>query len=1202
MKSLLKFSFLVVPLLMLLTATALYPQGGLTSAISGFVTDPSGAPVAAVNVKATNVNTGVSYSAGTTTDGYYTIKFVIPGTYRVEVRQAGFKDVVVNNVGVDTAANPTVNIKLELGAVAQTVTVTDKTSMLEMETADSAATIDTPRVIDTPTMQRNSFELAYSSAGLLPTSTDKTMTLEDITKSSSQSINGGEPSGLSGISETNDVLIDGVEDRCNYLASGSTNSQISEIPSQEAVGEVKVVTNPYSAEYGRTTGGAILFETKTGTNQFHGQAFEYNRSHGLSAATFDNNLSGAKKSALLFNTPGGEVAGPILKNKLFFFGSYELMLEHLATLEYGTVPTAAQRQGDFTSTYYNAGTAAAPNLQPITLYNPFSCTSSTTTCTSRSVIGSVGDSSLPAAGIAIDPVATALWNYIPMPNAKGDLTGGFNYFPSGGYSIQRTYEFVSRVDYNLSSSTKLTFRAIRENWTSFGLHFYNTANDAAEVAGSFPSTRANHNDLIDYTHTFSPTSVLDIRLGMEHATNDNLNSPIGCQVSPAKLGFSSTYVSQAYDCMPVFNFAGPQGTGTDLGGNDAITGAGMGGDGIIIDQINTLSAMYLKSLGQHTLKFGGLGIMERGYSTSKGDNSGQFTFSSQSTQQAPSASTLTAQGNPVASFEMGVANSAALTIASAPARQNLSYGWFVQDDIKVSRKLTINAGLRWDWNGGLTDRFNAMTGAFNPTVASPLAAKITATTPGYANCPACASLVGGLTFPGVGGLSRSPYDSTFTDFGPRLGAAYAITPNTVVRAGWGLFYSDWVYDPGTSGFTATTAPGLFSGTYQVDYTLDNIFAGGLTTPTGSSLGLSTLLGSAITYDDPHTRQPRAQQFNFNVQRQLTPTILMTVGYNYNGIARLPVSLNLDHLTLAQIQQEGSLNLNTGVTNPFAGTLNGTIYSSTSLNKSTVSLIQLLYPYPEFSSVTETDIPIGNSSFHALEVQITKRFGGGLSSSLSYTNSKHMDRTAYMNAFDTQLMKEIDQYDTPQSLTLNGVYEFPFGRGKHFASGVPGYINQVIGGWQFNFLTRIYGGQPFSFNANAAPVPGVPVYASPKTIHSWFNPNAFVNVNTTAFCYPGNQAESKASSNSCIQEWSTNDSHIRTPRIANFDLSLYKSFNITERVKFVVMTNWINATNTPQFLTPSTQSVTSSTFGGVDPGGGAQTNQPRQIQMAGKITF
>jgi outer membrane receptor protein involved in Fe transport len=1189
-----KFGIFSIPLLFLAVVAPLYPQGGTSGAISGFVTDPSGSPVAGVNVKVTNVNTGVSYQAGTTTDGYYTVKFLIPGTYRVQVAQPGFKEQVVNGVVVETASNPTVDIKLALGAVSQTVNVTDTTSMIEAQTADSGATVDTERVNDTPTQQRNSFGLAETTVGVIPTSSEKTFTLEDNSKTSAESINGGED-GIAAPTETNDILIDGVEDRMNYLTGGGT-SYVGYIPSQDAVGEVKVVTNPYSAEYGHTLGGSELFSTKSGSNQFHGEAFEYNRSFGLSATIFDINRANEGKTPLLYNTPGGQIGGPIKKNKLFFFGSYEYMDEHAPALEFGAVPTAMQRQGDFSQTYYSNNGVATP----ITLYNPFSCTSSTTVCNSRSVIGSVGDSVIPQS--MLDPVAQNMWQYIPLPNAPGNgITGANNYFPAGtGTSLSHTYEIVARGDYNINDKSRITLRAIRENWLSDNLKFYDVANDAAEVAGSFPSGRATNNDLIDYTRTFSPTTVLDVRVGMQRSYWENLNSPIGCQVSPSKLGFNSVFVAQAAPCMPVFGFVGAQGSGSDEG-STTFSGAGMVANNTNPDQINILSGMLLKSMGRHTLKFGGQGIMERGYIFSPGDNAGDFSFSSQYTQQNPSGALTAAQGNPVASFELGV-GTAAININSAPARQNLSAAWFVQDDIKVSRKLTINAGLRWDWDGGPTDRFNAITGPFEINATNPLAASVAGAS-GASNCPACANLVGGLVFPGVNGVSRSPYDSTFKNFGPRLGIAYAFTPNTVVRAGWGLFYQDFIYDPGSAGFSSTTNSVLFSSTYQVLNTIDNPFPTGLIPATGASLGLSTDLGNSVTFVDPHAREPRAQQFNFNVQHQLPQNVLVTVSYNYNGISRLPVNLNINHLSLAQIQQ-GSAYLTTSVTNPFAG-----LIPNTSLNKATISQAQLLLPYPEFTTVTEDDMPIGNSSYQGLEIQVTKRWSAGLSTSIAYTNSRHEDRGAYMNPFDTQLMKEVDPYDIPQVLALNGTYELPVGRGKRFASSLPGWANHILGGWQLNWNIRYMTGVPWEFpgagttiaggdiGAGAAPVPGHTPHYSPQTLNQWVNPAAFQNSTNTALCYP-------AGSSNCIQEWSTVDGHIRMPDIASYDLGVFKSFKITERVKFVFMNNWINATNTPQFFgnpTSSCEAITASCFGKIS-GYTGQTNQARQIQLGGKIEF
>ena len=1177
----LKMSIFLLPLLVLLTAASLYPQGGVNGAISGSITDPSGAAVAGVTVKITNVNTGVSYHAGTTTDGFYTVRFLIPGTYRVEVSRTGFQRAVVENVVVQAASHPTVNIMLTLGALAQTVTVTDKTSMVEAQTADSGANIDTVRVNDTPTQQRNVFGLTWASAGVVPTSSMKSFTPYDNSGSSAISINGGQD-GVASLGATNEVLVDGVENRTSY-----NGSSVGYIPSQETVSEMKVVTNPYSAEYGHTLGGAILMESKSGTNQFHGQLFEYNRSHGLAATVFDTNLAHQHKPPLLFNTPGGQIGGPIKKNKIFFFGSYEFIDNHSPTTEFGAVPNAAQRQGDFSSTFYNSGTAASPVKTPITLFDPFSCTSTTTTCTSRSMIGSVGDSIIPTG--EMDPIAKNLWQYINLPNAPGDaITGANNYYASGGTGIGKLSELTTRVDYNINTASRITFRAIRENFNSFNVPFYTAGNDAAEVSGSFPFTRANNNDLIDYTRTFSPTSVLDIRIGMERYFTQGLNESVACQVSPAKLGFSSTFAAQAFPCMPSFAYGGAQGGGSYLG-STTFTGAGLSVGNINPDQVNTVNATFLKSIGRHTLKIGGEGVMERYYQWQPGFNAGQFSFSSQYTQQNPSGALTSAQGNPVAAFEMGV-GSALINLNSAPARQNLRSAWFVQDDIRLTRKVTINAGLRWDWDGGLTDRFNAMTGVFNPTVANPLATQVAAAAAGAGYCPACASLVGGLTFPGVGGLSRSPYNSSFRNFGPRLGIAYAFSPNTVVRAGWGLFYDGFVFDPGSSGFSQQTNSTLFGSTYNVLNLIDNPFPTGLIQPTGSKLGLSTNLGNSISFVDPQAREPRAQQFNVNIQHQLPHGILLMVGYNYNGVSRLPVSLNLDHLSLAQIQQ-GYTYLNTSVTNPFKG-----LAPNTSLNNATISQSSLLLPYPEFTSVTENDIPIGNSNYHGLEIQVTKRLSDGISFTGAYTNSRHEGRYAYMNAFDSQLMKETDPFDIPQILTLNGAYDFPFGRGKRFASSIPGWANQIIGGWQLNWMTRFSDGIPWQFSSNSAPVPGVPINYSNQSINQWVNPLAFTNVTNTAFCFP------QGSSN-CIQEWSTVNGHARVPDIANYDLSLFKSFRITERVRFVIMNNWVNATNTPQFFNApgSCENISASCFGKIA-GFQGQTQYARQIQIAGRLTF
>ena len=726
------------------------------------------------------------------------------------------------------------------------------------------------------------------------------------------------------------------------------------------------------------------------------------------------------------------------------------------------------------------------------------------------------------------------------------------------------------MDWNLSDGSRLSVRHTRNDFHSTDVKFYD---GPADLNGGL--IRANHNAVVGYTRTISPTTVLDVRTGLERWYTAGLR-PDRCKTSPSELGFSPQFVSQALEaCFPSFNFGG-----SNLG-STYFSGAGGAAPNQNPNQINTVSGTLAKTMGRHSFKFGGQGILERYYGANPNNDAGAFTFGVTGTSLNPQVSTPSS-GNPVASFLLGV-GTASLDVNSQQSRQNMMVGFYVQDDITVTPKLKVNVGVRWDWDSSLTDRYNAMTGAFNTGVASPLADKVKAAA-GASNCPACANLVGGLTFPGAGGQSRSPYDSTHRNFGPRLGAAYALDSRTVVRAGWGIFYNNVIYDPGSAGFSQTTNSVLYDPGYNPINLVNNPFPNGIVSPVGASLGLLTNVGTSVAFVDPHTREPRSQQLSVDVQREMGWKVLLSAGYVYNGVSRLPVSRNLNALTNSQVLLGASV-LNAKVANPFAG-LVGSAYA---LNASTIAASQLLTPYPQFTTVTENGIPTGNMAYHALQVQMNKRFGSGISMSVAYTFSKHLGRYGYQNAGDPvdSLQKSYDLYDMPHLLVINEAWEIPVGRGRLVGRQMPRAVDLVIGGWMLNGNIRLETGAPYQLATNAIPVAGVNPNAPNQSLNQWVNPAAFT-LNTNVYSLIG---------------WSQLYGNLRLPWLHNTDLQLEKFFNITERVKFALVTNWVNAFNHPQFWNGASacNSPSASCFGKIS-GYQSQTNLPRQIQIGGKVTF
>jgi hypothetical protein len=1146
-------SVLLTTVLVVLTAaTPAFGQGAALGSISGRISDPSQAPVPDASITVANVKTGTSSSAATTADGYYTVRFLQPGTYSVSVSKTGFQKSVQPSVVVATATSPTVNFTLTLGAVAETVTVTEQVAQLETQTADKGAIIDNVRMANTPTQGHNIMGITWAAAGVTVATNAKSFTPYDNSGSTSISISGGQV-------KSNEMLIDGVPNR-----GGNEGGLYGTIPTQESVAEMKVLASAYSSEYGRTTGGVINITTRSGSNAYHGEGYFFNRNVTMAANTFERNLAKQVRLPVHFDQYGFVVNGPIFKNKLFFNSGWGRLHSGTKKSYIGHVPTDKERGGDFSDSWYNKS-GVKTLLQ---IYDPWSIKQDAAT-------GKY--SRLPLTGNVIptnrlSPVGKALWKYIPMPNASGDpITRANNYAPSGGAAKADFSEYNNRVDWNINDNNRFSVRHIRNNFNSYDVEFYP---GAADVNTGFPFTRANHNLVVDYTRTLSPTSVLNIRAGMQRYLTANINNKRS-EVTPKDLGFSSNFVGQASPYFPYFGFGG-----SPLGSTE-FTGAGQGSGNFTPDQINNLDATWSKIIGKHTLKIGGQGRLERTYNVAAGYNAGSFGFGRTATNLDPQVSTA-GTGDPVASFLMGV-GSASINVQSLPARQSKSLAFFVQDDVSVTAKLKLNFGLRWDWTGPMTDRYNAMTGIFDQSATSPLAAQVKNAV-GASNCPACANLRGGLTFPGVGGQSRNVFDATYKNFGPRIGFAYALNNRTAIRGGFGMFFGPIWYDPGQpAGYSQTTTSILYDSNLIPINLIDNPFPNGLLKPTGSSLGLATNIGAGVSYVDPHTREPRSYQASLEVQRELPWSTLLSVGYTLNKVDRLPVNRPLNVYSEALFMQGASV-LNKQVDNPFAGLVPG--YS---LNQAKIAFASLQVPFPQFTGVTMMNTPIGDSRYDGVQMQLTKRFSHGVSMSVAYTVSKKLGHYGYQNSFDNFLEKTVDPYDIPQAFVPNGAWEMPWGKSRWMWTDMPGWLDHIIGGWQLNWMIRISSGKPYQLGADTIPVAGVDPndVAGGQRLDQWINRAAYT-LKTDPY-QP--------------RRWSSITGRLREPPTHSFDLGIQKNFRITERVKFQFINNWINATNTPQWFgsTSACNTVSKSCFGQIA-GFQTQSNYPRQIQFAGRITF
>ncbi len=1139
--------------LLLLSSLALSQEFRAT--LTGRITDPAGAPVPAADITVRNTQTGDTTRTKSGDDGNYEVPFLIPGNYAITVEKTGFNKVNREGVTLDVAQRAVVDIALVVGDVNQSVTVAANAETLQTQTADRGVTIDSMQVLDVPLMGRNPFAAAWSAPGVIQDASTQRLRPFDISGSSSMAIDGGRPS-------TNEVLVDGISSL--YEATS-----VSYVPTADAVGEFKVQTTNFDAQYGWTLGGVINMVTKNGTNQLHGALFEFFQNTHLNANTFNSNLTGVPRQSSHINTFGGDIGGPVLKNKLFFTYTFEDIRQVIPDPFTTSVPTPLQKQGNFSQTYYARDSSGNPLVQ--TIYDPFSTTTGANGTLVRTAFpGNIIPTS------RLDPVAVKVFSYVPLGNVPGDPLTGLNNLTNNGSTRKFTDYFpenTGRVDYDINQSTRLFVRYSRNALQEERSFHYSTnaAINAADTGQNNPFTRENHNATVQFTKTLSPTMVLDLRAGLERFKSES-GANQGASVGPSTLGFSSTFVSEANNWFPKFNWANYEGAGAQPTYTSPIA------------QTTSFQGGLFKTMGRLTTKAGAEFRLIRGYSQTPGYNAGNFSFDQTFTGANPTL-IQPSSGNALASFLLGTPQSGYIQIASEPARQEKLTSLYFQNDIRVTEKLKLNVGLRWDYLGPMTDRFNELPRGFAATTLNPIS------TPAF-------PVYGGVLFAGVGGNPRGIFNQSWGNLGPRFGAAYQLDQHTVLRGGYALIYGQTWYDPGNApGFTQTTNMVTSIQTGIPTNTLDNPFPTGILQPAGASQGLSTALGQTYSFADPAGgAPPYVQQFSFEVQRELARDFLVTAAYIGSRSSRLAVTQQLNALSAANLAL-GATALTANVANPFAGKLPGT-----SLNGATIAEQQYLAPYPEFllNGVTENFVPIGKSSYNAAQFVVMKRLSYGLNFSVSYTISKQIDQTNFANPQDTQLERVIAAWDIPQNLQINFLYQLPFGTGKPIGANLAKPVRYAVSGWEFSTLTRLQKGMPMSFPSGAAPT-GVDPALSDPSLTQWFNTCTMLASGAKQNCVGNEQVAWTIRQPDTLQLWSSRLASVRIPGIHNVDISVMKHNRINERFELLFRTDFINAFNSPQFFSGPITTITSGTFGRIS-GAMDQSNLPRFIQFSMKLQF
>lgn len=1171
----------------------------ILGAIVGTVTDTTGAALPGATVTVTNNATAQVRTVTSDAQGNYSILSLPRGEYKLEIDDKGFKHFSRSPVEVAVDQQARVDVKMEVGTQNQQVIVTAAPPVMQTDSASLGQVISGKAVQNLPLNGRNVLALVALVPGVVPQGSSNTnLSGQNVFAAGNFQIGGGNANQGS-------VLVDGASVNTSY------GNAVELVMDQDSIQEFNVQTHNNTAEFGMYTGGVVNMSTKSGTNAFHGTAYEYLRNTVLDASSFFPNRTGQGRQAWHQNQFGGSVGGPIKHNKLFFFGSYQGYRQTQGYPITATLPTAAELTGDFSG-------ISAPIYDPLTTcgYNgnaPCTAAQEAGTAPTRQQFSYMGVPN------RIDParfskVATNLINFpiYGKPNVPGTMTaqGPVNNFSSlstaGGKNDQLTF----RGDQTLSSKQTMFERYTW--WKSMNIDPqpflpYNNLYFIALAPEAFTTNQA----VVGHTYVLSPTSVLDTHIDYLRWNYTRIPTNLGINESeafgwPSYMNFGELNGLPKSTSVPMMSISGP-------------ISYYQGAAGYIFSINNNygIASTYQKIWKRHTLKFGiDLRRLEMNYFQNNNPG-GIFTFDNVFTSQNVTAPGNT--GNGLASFELGyVSNNGAQTVQIAPPTYQTIYyqGYFAQDTWQVTNKLTATLGVRYEVPGTFRAR-HGWADTFNPTEMNPLV-----------GIPGAFDLVSSPQHPAEG-----VFNENWDNWEPRLGLAYRLTNNTVIRAAWGEYVipSDLQFPsaPLQAGinFLNNLMVSTVNGQETPHDTLDNPYPNGLVVPPHRNSNYQQILlggnPQALTADQPNGK---TFQWNFTVEHQFPLGVAVSATYSGLRGVHLPVSLPINPLpdsVMARAAADpncstgnfGNCFLNKQVANPFYPNINQGV-----LKNPTVTQNQLLRPFPQYGSLNNSGDYIGVSNYHALEIKLQKRLPGGGQILGAYTFSKLMTTaeglTTWLDAVagtgstagwqdlnDPMSNYSMSSFDPRQRLVVSYLYPLPIGRGQAILPTLSGVGYALLGGWNLDGIVTFQEGFPLglSVSPNIIGTYGFQGTERPNLVRgcqrklggsiynrlggsgsssAYFNTSCFTN--PTDFTY-GNESRT--------------DNALRAPGTANWDMSLAKNIPIRESVALNLRLEAFNVFNRTQFSPPNT-TLGSSTFGWIT----NQANNPRLLQVSGRINF
>ena len=1183
-------------------------------AIRGRITDASGAVIAGADVTLTSDGTKIARVTHTNQAGDYFFTAVAPGAYSVQISAKSFKNIEHRGVVVDLEQTLTVDESLAVGTTGDTVEVSGTGPLIDTATASEGQLISEELIQELPNQGRNPFTVNKLDNNVTPVGDPRFVRYEDQNGTDSQSV-AGAPIGANG------YVVDGIP------ISTSTGG-VTFVPAVEAVSDVKVQANTYDAELGRTGGGIFNTSLKSGTDVYHGELLGLTRQNALAANAWFYNHNNIAKPDYTTYQYAGAFGGKLpwsnknryLKNTFFWVteAGYRQAQPLVSSNTSFWVPSAEERAGNFTK-------------DNITLYDPTQpFVEGVRTAVLTGTLDGVATENVIPSNL-INPIGQYIVNQFPNPSAEYAslaYTGSApNYFGSDDFKT-RGDEYVVKVDHVFAPW-----------WASSGSYVHLATQEPGGnllhtiAASDGILTRYIDATALNNTFTINPTTVLTVGYGYSryYSTSPQYSNGFNQATGFDSYGFPSAYVDQLQSkTFPTIT----------LSGVTSAASLGAANSGPTIQAQKNFVIVLSKTIGKQNVKIGYSFRDFHKFTSLETSANGSFTFNGEYTDANGSAESNGPQA--IADLLLGLPSAASAQINAVGLNQFVHYqSLFVQDDARLTNKLTVNLGLRYEYEPGQSEATNRYNVGFDPNVSY--------------DFPAASGVVaakGAIAFAGINGYSKHSGSLSNTKFSPRLGVSYELQKGTVIRAGFGVFYAAVPLAAASTGFSQLTSYAPGSATSAVtagsEAWLSNPFSSTLLAPTGTSLGNLTGVGGAITVPASHLYYPFVEQYSLDVEKQLPGEIVLKIGYVGAHGRNLPDAVNINQIPDSVLAQYagGTTSLATKVANPYYAAAVGN-YASTPFGiiaQKKVALGQTLLPFPQFSSITETQ-SVGHSLYNALDVKLQKRISHGLTLLLAYTWSSNWDNlwgspVAGLNTLnpnpstsgpqdntDPQAEYSRATNDMPNRFSAALTYELPVGRGKRFFGGANRVFDAVVGGWKISDVTIL---------ENGGPLPIVQTNLSTSTFGTTGvgganqRPNLVAGVNPCRSGAPESRMGGKGGTpylNLAAFTPALPYTYGNAPRTLNCygpgyensDISINKDFHLDSKVSFELRIEALNAFNTPEFGQPGITLPFQSIAAGTAPDSssiqfvlpannastGAITSQlgfSRIIQVGGKLSF